>query len=84
MLKQRLITAAVLIPLLLGAMFLLPGFWWQLLLLIPVWIAAHEWSRLAAFGRAGEAALMLVVTAAIGLLMAVATTPESACARIIL
>jgi phosphatidate cytidylyltransferase len=84
MLKQRLITAAVLIPLLLGAMFLLPGFWWQLLLLIPVWIAAHEWSRLAAFGRAGEAALMLVLTAAIGLLMAVATTPESACARIIL
>jgi len=84
MLKQRLITAAVLIPLLLGAMFLLPGFWWQLLLLIPVWIAAHEWSRLAAFGRAGEAALMLVLTTAIGVLMAIAMAPESTCARMVL
>ena len=84
MLKQRLITAAVLIPLLLGAMFLLPGFWWQLVLLIPVLIAAHEWARLAAFGRAGEAALMLALMAAIGLLMAIATAPESAGARVVL
>jgi phosphatidate cytidylyltransferase len=83
MLKQRLITAAVLIPLLLAAMFLLPAFWWQLLLLILMLIAAHEWSRLGAFTRMGEAVFMLVLVAAIALLMAIVAMPGTAYTRMV-
>lgn len=68
MLKQRLVTAAVLIPLLLAAMFLLPGVWWQVVLIIPVLIAAHEWARLGSFGRIGEALFLLTLTASLAIL----------------
>ncbi len=68
MLKQRLLTAAVLIPLLLAAMFLLPGIWWQAVLIIPVLIAAHEWARLGSFGRAGEALFLLALAAGLAML----------------
>ena len=72
MLKQRLLTAAVLIPLLLAAMFLLPGFWWQVVLLAPLLFAAREWSRLAAFGRIHETMFLLALAAGIGMLWNVA------------
>src|SRR4051812_32968298 len=68
MLKQRLLTAAVLIPLLLAGMFMLPGFWWHLLLLIPLTIAAHEWARLGSFTRAGEIAFLAALLTAVAAL----------------
>ncbi len=66
MLKLRLLTAAVLIPLLLAAMFLLPQTGWKLVLLIPLAIAAHEWAALAKLGRAGEAALLIALALGVG------------------
>ena len=72
MLKQRLLTAAILIPLLLAAMFLLPALWWQLAIVVPVILAAREWSRLAGFERSGEAIFLVVLLAAIGALLVVA------------
>jgi phosphatidate cytidylyltransferase len=72
MLKQRLLTVAVLLPLLLAAMFLLPGVWWQLAMLAPLYIAAHEWARLAAFGRGNEAIFLFVLGTGVALLWHVA------------
>jgi phosphatidate cytidylyltransferase len=89
MLKQRLLTVAVLLPLLLAAMFLLPGAWWQFVLVAPLLIAAHEWSKLAAFDRASEAMFLLALAAGIALLWFVAgaatahTGHSTAIARVI-
>ena len=58
MLRLRVLTAAVLLPLLLAGMFLLPGAWWQVALAVPLLAAGHEWARLASFSRAGEAAFL--------------------------
>ena len=77
MLKQRLLTAAVLMPLLLAAMFLLPGSGWQLVLVVPVLMAAHEWARLAAFGRGTEAIFLCLLVVAIGLAGWIAGAPAS-------
>ena len=81
MLKQRLLTAAVLMPLLLAAMFLLPGIAWQLVLVAPVLMAAHEWARLAAFGRGIEAIFLCLLMVAIGLAGWVAGAPSLQHAR---
>ncbi|MFO1324759.1 MAG: phosphatidate cytidylyltransferase [Burkholderiales bacterium] len=51
MLKTRILTAAVLIPAVLAALFLLPPRAWGLATLAVIAIAAHEWARLAAFAR---------------------------------
>jgi phosphatidate cytidylyltransferase len=62
-LKQRVLTAVILVPILLGAMFLLPGIAWQLLLCLPLVLASLEWSRLSKYSTvAGYAftALLLV------------------------
>ena len=49
MLKTRIATALVLVPLVLAALFLLPPRGWGLVLLAVTLTAAHEWSRLAGF-----------------------------------
>ena len=62
-LKQRVLTAVVLVPILLGAMFLLPGIAWQLLLCLPLVLASLEWSRLSKYStvaRYAFTALLLV------------------------
>ena len=51
MLSTRILTAAVLIPLVLAAMFLLPPLAWGALTLGLVVVAATEWADLAGFGR---------------------------------
>lgn len=63
MLKQRLLTAAILVPLLLAAMFLLPNFAWTLLLLVPAALGAFEWAKLSALApwqRNGFVAMVVV------------------------
>jgi phosphatidate cytidylyltransferase len=60
-LKQRVLTALVLVPLLLGCMFLLPNSVWALLMCVPAALAALEWSRLAGYRRSGS----LLFTAAV-------------------
>jgi len=62
-LKQRLLTAAILVPLLLAAMFLLPNFAWTLLILVPTALGAVEWAKLSALSaklRIGFVAAVLL------------------------
>lgn len=68
MLKQRILTALVLLPLMIGAIFFLEGAWFALAMAVPVLAAAWEWTNLMNLqGRpagiafiATTAALMLV------------------------
>lgn len=63
MLKTRILTALVLVPAVLAALFLLPPFGWALATLAVVAIASGEWSRLAGFnmtqGRVFSGALVV-------------------------
>ncbi len=72
MLKQRILTAAVVLPLFLAAMFLLPNAWWSIALVAPLLAAAHEWARLAGFGRGAEAAFLSALLAGCTLLWLIA------------
>jgi len=58
MLATRILTSAVLISLTLAALFLLPPRAFGVVLLGVMLAAAHEWNRLAGFGR-GRAAMFL-------------------------
>ncbi len=51
MLKTRIITAAVLIPAVLAALFMLPPKVWGFVVLDIILVAAYEWARLAALPR---------------------------------
>lgn len=51
MLKARLLTAAVILPLLLAGLFYLPSIAWALLLLVILFLAAFEWARLIQLTR---------------------------------
>jgi phosphatidate cytidylyltransferase len=72
MLKLRVLTAGVLLPLLLAAMFLLPNLWWSLALVAPLSVAGHEWAQLAALGRSAETAFLAVLLAACASLWVIA------------
>ncbi len=68
MLKQRLATASVLIPLALGAIFLLPLYWFAWASLIVLVMAAWEWSPLMGIHRvAGRLLYCAGVAGLIGL-----------------
>ncbi|MCE9641278.1 MAG: phosphatidate cytidylyltransferase [Betaproteobacteria bacterium] len=67
MLKLRLLTVAVVLPLFLAAMFLLPGAWWQLALVAPLLVAGHEWAKLARFSRAGAASFLFLLALGVAL-----------------
>ena len=71
MLRQRLLTVAVVLPLLLACIFLLPNFAWALLMTVPMALAAFEWSKLAGYGRAGRALFVATVLTSCLLLIAV-------------
>lgn len=55
MLKQRILTAAVLLPLALGALFLLPNVAWSALIALVITVGGWEWGRLAGWNRPGRA-----------------------------
>jgi phosphatidate cytidylyltransferase len=68
MLKTRVLTAVILVPLVLAALFGLDTRAWGVLTLAIVGIAASEWARLAAFPATGSTVFVLG-TLAIGLLL---------------
>ncbi len=72
MLKQRLLTVAVVLPLLLACIFLLPNFVWALLMTVPTVLAALEWSTLAGYRRRARALFAAAVLASCVLLIAIA------------
>lgn len=49
MLKARILTVLVLLPLLLAALFFLPNVYWAVLMLLVLLIGASEWSKIAGF-----------------------------------
>ncbi len=71
-LATRVATAAVLVPLVLAALFALPPLGWACAVLAVVLAAALEWSRLAGFPRAGRVAYASVLVLAGAALLAVA------------
>ena len=66
MLKTRVLTAVVLVPLVLLALFGLDTRSWGILTLVIVGVAASEWARLAGF-RGIASTLFVVATAVLGL-----------------
>jgi phosphatidate cytidylyltransferase len=71
MLTQRILTAAVLLPLLLAALLLLSNLYWGLLTALALGLAAREWARLAAYGGAGRWLFpALIVGSALAVLLA--------------
>ena len=57
MLITRLLTAAVLLPLFVGALLFLPNPYWGMFLLAPLVIASLEWAALAGYGRTAQRVL---------------------------
>jgi phosphatidate cytidylyltransferase len=72
MLKLRILTVAVVLPLLLAAMFLLPNAWWSIALVAPLLVAGHEWARLGGFERGAEAAFLATLLAGCAFLWLIA------------
>lgn len=54
MLKTRVLTAAVLIPAVLAALFLLPPLGWGIVMLVIIALGAHEWARLVGFANTAQ------------------------------
>ena len=63
MLLKRVLTVAVLLPLFLAALFLLPNPAWALLLTVVAVVAGYEWGRLAGYSGAGKALFCAVLVA---------------------
>jgi phosphatidate cytidylyltransferase len=71
MLGTRIVTALILIPLVVAALFLLPPLGWGVATLAAIAVAAVEWARLSRFGRRNEAlyAAGVVAIGAVALLL---------------
>lgn len=86
MLKQRLITAAVLIAVFLAALFLLPSIFFSLFAALVIVIAAYEWAGMSGFTKPWQKAiycflildLMYVLGEFVGLPMLGVAEPNSA------
>jgi phosphatidate cytidylyltransferase len=70
MLAQRILTVAVVLPLFLAALFLLPNLYWSLLLAAILALAAHEWARMAGFTSAWTLAYAAMVAGLAGAIAA--------------
>jgi phosphatidate cytidylyltransferase len=78
-LKQRVLTAIVLVPLLLASLFLLPGTGWQLLTSLPIAVAAGEWARLAGYQKFSRIAFIgIVLASCVAFVVALSSTGFSA------
>ncbi len=63
MLRTRIVTAAILLPLFVGGLFFLSSFWWAVALLPLLLAGGWEWGALAGFGRTGQGAFCAVLAA---------------------
>ena len=76
MLKQRFLTAILLVPLVLAGLFFLPLGWFSLMSAVIVLMGAWEWGAFVAAqdgkprAKSGERVIRIVYTASVGLLMA--------------
>lgn len=61
MLKLRLLTVVVVLPLFAAGLWLLPSAWWAALLLLVLLVAGDEWARLAALGKPLEASFLALL-----------------------
>ena len=61
MLIQRILTAAIVLPIFIGALFLLPNPYWAVFLLVLSAGAGAEWGRLAGWDRTGRALFAVLV-----------------------
>ena len=77
MLKQRLLTVAVILPLLLGLIFLAPNWLWSLATLAAMPVASVEWARLSRFGPAATWAFAVATTGLCAALLAYALAAAS-------
>jgi len=77
-LRTRIATALVLLPLVLAALFLLPPGGWGAAALAVMLVAAHEWGRLAGFGLRAH---LLFVLGVLGLGVALLYAPGAALAH---
>ncbi len=68
MLKLRILTVVVVLPLFLAALLLLPNSGWSALMLALLLVAAHEWARLSGLGGGAEAAFLAALVLACALL----------------
>ncbi len=75
MLKLRILSVVVALPLLLAALFFLPHQWWVIALIAPLLVAGHEWSRLGGFGCGAEIAFLAILLAGYTLLTGIANFP---------
>jgi phosphatidate cytidylyltransferase len=67
-LAQRVVTAALLVPVVLAALFLLPPRGWGLVSLVIIAAAAHEWTKLVGL-RSLQAATLIVAVVVMGLVL---------------
>jgi phosphatidate cytidylyltransferase len=69
MLLQRILTVAVVLPLFLTALFLLPSLYWGVLTAGIVLLAGHEWSRLAGYSDTGAALFCTMLALSCGAIL---------------
>ena len=69
MLKQRLLTVAVVLPLFLALLFFAPNPVWGALSAVPIAVGAFEWARLAGFSPVGRAVFVSLVAVSCVLLL---------------
>jgi phosphatidate cytidylyltransferase len=75
MLKERLITVAVVLPLLLALLFLAPSAVWGAVIGIAVFLGAVEWARLCGMRRTGQALFAIPVVASGSCVIAADASP---------
>ena len=85
MLGTRILTAAILVPLVLAALFLLAPVGWGTVSLLVMGVAAIEWANLAGYEK-GTRTLFVTATLVIGILLLVslAAGDESRWADVVL
>jgi phosphatidate cytidylyltransferase len=66
MLFQRVLTVAVVLPLFLAALFLLPNLFWGLMLVGVVLLAGHEWGRLSGYSNRANILFCMLLAASCG------------------
>ena len=68
MLKQRILTAVILVPVVLGAIFYLSNQWFALFMALPVLLGASEWTNIMGVENKKDKGIFISTTAALILL----------------